>query len=99
MEAHATSSDEFDIDENPVQSVPPRIDETLIATEALGVRRGHRTGVRRVLRGEMAASSSTPQFPSHQTPRPSTQENEQLCFELQDTRSELQDTQRQLDEL
>ncbi|PON77166.1 hypothetical protein PanWU01x14_027850 [Parasponia andersonii] len=53
MEAHATSSGEFDIEENPVQSAPPRIDETLIAAEALGVRRGHRTGIGRVLRGEM----------------------------------------------
>ncbi|PON78361.1 hypothetical protein PanWU01x14_019990 [Parasponia andersonii] len=92
METHATSSGEFDAEENPVQSAPPRIDETLITAEVLGVYRGHKTGVGRVLRGEMNVSSSTPQFPSHQTPRSSTQENEQL-------RSELQDTRRQLDEL
>ncbi|PON75307.1 hypothetical protein PanWU01x14_042740 [Parasponia andersonii] len=99
MEAHATSSVKFDTKENLVQSAPPYIDETLIAAEALSIRRGHKTGVSRVLRGEMNVSSSTPQFPSHHIPRSSTQENEQLRSELQDIRSKLQDTRRQLDEL
>ncbi|PON68713.1 hypothetical protein PanWU01x14_093200 [Parasponia andersonii] len=57
IEEHATSSDRFDAEEDRIQSVPPHIDETLIATEALGVRYGHKTEVRRVLRGEMTTSN------------------------------------------
>ena len=40
-------------------SAPAYIDERLIADEVLGVRRGHRTGVGRIMKGKGKASSSS----------------------------------------
>ncbi|PON42706.1 hypothetical protein TorRG33x02_335220 [Trema orientale] len=55
-----------------IQSAPPRIDETFIADEVLGVRRGYRRGVGPKLKGA-ASTSSTAASPPRDPPVPDSE--------------------------
>ncbi|PON37932.1 hypothetical protein PanWU01x14_316490 [Parasponia andersonii] len=51
-------SSSLSISDSSTQSVPPRIDETLIADDMIGLRRGHRKGVSPKLKGATSTSST-----------------------------------------